>query len=114
MSTLEAHTRGRGMKRLKALVGSWWTKVDQKVLRDSPDDIGCLGGLLVAVEWKRTANTKPRPGQIHTLDKIKEAGGIAGVLHPDNVDEFIDELRNLDYCGECGNLKKPKFTEWVK
>ena len=103
---LESTIRARGMKLLRALPGSWWTKVDQRIVRDTPDDIGCYQGVLVAVEWKRSSKHTPRPGQVFTMEKIKEAGGIVTVGHDENYRDLAGDLLMLDTCSECGRPKR--------
>jgi hypothetical protein len=99
---LERDIRSRGMRLLKALPDSWWTKVDQRIIRDTPDDIGCFKGVLVGVEWKRSPAASPRPGQVFVLEQIQDAGGIAVVGHSENYCDIAADLMTLPLCGECG------------
>lgn len=52
-----------------------------------PDLIYCVNGYFVAVEVK-AAHGKPSELQIHTINKIREAGGIAVILYPKHFETF--------------------------
>ncbi len=54
--------------------GSWFQKMG------IPDMIGCWQGRFFALELKIEGNL-PTPIQSHTIQKIKEAGGIVGVCY---------------------------------
>lgn len=47
-----------------------------------PDIIGCIGGRFIGLEVKDPSNTKygATELQLHRIEEIKQAGGIAGVV----------------------------------
>lgn len=53
-----------------------------------PDILVCLNGCFLAIETK-APNGKPTPLQLRSIRKIREAGGIAIVLYPDDYDLFV-------------------------
>lgn len=66
-----------------------------------PDDIVCLDGVFVSIEYKaaldfrdtKTAlRTLPRASQIITMDRIRESGGITLVVDINNIDQLEGEL----------------------
>lgn len=60
-----------------------------------PDFIICYKGKMVGVEAKATAARKPTGIQLYNLDRIRAAGGIALVVHNENVSDLADVLRSL-------------------
>ena len=62
-----------------------------------PDFIGCMNGLLIAIEAKAKKN-KPTALQLRELDRIRAAGGYAIVVNEENVDELktllLKQMRN--------------------
>ena len=79
---------------LKTIPNSWWESIQQRAIKGSPDKIGCVNGLFVALELK-TAKGKLSELQAHKMELIKVAGGIAVCLRPDNLDETIQYLIRL-------------------
>ena len=65
-----------------------------------PDFIGCMNGLLIAIEAKAGKN-KPTALQLREIDRIKAAGGYAIVVNEENV----DDLKTL--------LLKQMRKEWI-
>ena len=91
----EARLKERVIQDLKQLPDCWVVKVQQVVIRGTPDLLCCICGFFVALELKRNARARLDPLQAYQLAKIKNAGGIAHVVHPDNWEEILDELRAL-------------------
>ena len=62
-----------------------------------PDFIGCMNGLLIAIEAKAGKN-KPTALQLREIDRIKAAGGYAIVVNEENVDDLktllLKQMRN--------------------
>ena len=52
-----------------------------------PDILACVNGHFVAIEVK-AANGKPSEIQLWNIEKIKESGGIAMVLYPNQFNIF--------------------------
>jgi hypothetical protein len=80
---------------LEALPGSWWVKVQQVGIRGTPDFLGCVGGVFVALELKKDSHTEPDPLQLYTLDKIQQAGGVTFIVSPENWNEVYRDLCRL-------------------
>jgi Holliday junction resolvase len=59
-----------------------------------PDIVGCILGRYVGLETKMPGK-EPTPIQAHTLDLIRQAGGIAGVVRSET-DAFDVVLRGLN------------------
>lgn len=77
--------------RLKLLDDIWVAKIQQVVIRGTPDLLICYKGHFVAWELKVGHNVAS-PLQQHQLDGIIKAKGIARVVTPENLDESIQEL----------------------
>jgi hypothetical protein len=56
-----------------------------------PDLIACVRGQFVGIECKATPKDQPTALQLKNLASIKDQGGIAVVIHAEN----IEELRNV-------------------
>jgi len=59
-----------------------------------PDLMICCNGYFVAVEVKGDRG-KPTDLQLHNIEKIKKAGGVAMVLHPKDFESFKQLIYKL-------------------
>ena len=78
---IKAFLKSEGAWFIKYWAGSQFTK------SGVPDILACVDGYFVAIEVKGP-NGKPSELQLHTIKKIREAGGFAFVLYPSGFDEF--------------------------
>lgn len=69
-----------------------------------PDLLLCINGYFVAVELKNETG-KPSQLQVWNIEKIREAGGIAIILYPDQFEEFKKMINALNN----GFLSKTKY-----
>jgi hypothetical protein len=53
-----------------------------------PDIIACVCGRFIAIECKATPKNQPTALQLHNLARIKDQGGIAVVIHAENIEEL--------------------------
>lgn len=81
--------------KLEALPNTWVCKIQQVGIRGDPDFVLCVNGIFVALELKKDAKEKADPLQLHKLEKIKNAGGWAFVVHPKNWLEIYAALKKL-------------------
>jgi hypothetical protein len=81
--------------KLKAIPNSWWEKIQQVVIRGTPDFIGVINGVFIALELKKDENENPEPLQLHKLKLIERAGGKAYVVSPENWESVYQELLEL-------------------
>ena len=77
---------------LKTLYKIWFFKVQLLARCGIPDIIGVIDGHFFALELKMTGK-KPTKLQLYTIEKIKEAGGIAFVVFPDTWPDIFRRLR---------------------
>jgi hypothetical protein len=80
--------------KLDAIENSYWTKVQQVTLRGTPDFLGCINGAFVALELK-VGDNKADPLQSYYIGKIKQAGGVALILTPENEESVFKILEEL-------------------
>jgi hypothetical protein len=62
-----------------------------------PDLIACVRGRFVGIECKATPKDQPTALQLKNLASIKDQGGIAVVIHAENIEELhnvIDSIIN--------------------
>ena len=91
----ETLLKERVLADLRALPESYAVKIQQVSIRGIPDIFACICGCFVAIELKRDSKQKPEPLQIHELEKIKGARGIAIIVDPDNWPEALAFLTRL-------------------
>lgn len=87
--------KNRIRPKLNALPNSWWVKIQQVVIRGTPDFLGCVNGTMVALELKKDDVSKISTLQSHNLSKIKKSGGISFIVTPSNWDKVYSELLSL-------------------
>lgn len=94
-------------KKLKPLAPDIYAeKITQRSKRGFPDFVICAGGIYVVWELKLEYN-EADPLQGYVLDKIESAGGIRRVVKPSNLDEAIEELKQIAAIGR--KYEKAKF-----
>lgn len=77
--------------------GAWFIKYwagSQFTKSGVPDILACVNGYFVAIEVKGP-NGKPSELQLHTIKKIREAGGFAIVLYPSGFEKFKKFILDL-------------------
>lgn len=79
---------------LRTLDEMWAEKIQQVALRGTPDILFCSSGDFGALELKRDPSAKIDRLQMLKLVKIRDAGGFARVVHPDNWPEVLAEIRD--------------------
>lgn len=98
--------------------GCWLVKYFANRMTKSgvPDILACVNGRFVGIEVKAT-NGHPSELQIWNRDKIREAGGFAIIIYPDQFEDFkvlIDLMESnmiTDACElqfEFDERRKPK------
>lgn len=87
--------------------GCWVLKTWSNGVQRSgvPDLLVCCNGYFVGVELK-APNGKPSELQLWNVDKIREAGGIAIVLYPDQFEAFKEEIIKLLVRGD-------DYSAWI-
>ena len=60
----------------------------------TPDILACVNGQFVAVEVK-AENGKPSELQLHHIEQIRKAGGVAYILYPKDFEEFKTQMTLL-------------------
>ena len=82
---------------MRTLPHTWVTKIQQVVIRGTPDILACIRGTFVAIELKSTEDSVIAALQVFNLDSIKKAGGISLVITPEtwfNDKKFLEDLAN--------------------
>lgn len=91
--------------------GAWYIKYwagSQFTKTGIPDMLTCVNGYFVAIELKAPTG-KPSELQLHTIKKIREAGGFAFVLYPSGFEKFkhfITQLKREKYDKEMEVIMK--------
>jgi len=88
----------RVKKELRSIPNCWHFTKEALSIRGLPDIIGIINGRFFAWELKRSKeeaskNTGRIVMQRHILSKIRLVGGIARIVHPDNLQECLEELK---------------------
>lgn len=98
------------VKRFLKEQGCWTLKTWSNGVQRSgvPDLLVCCNGYFVGVELK-AENGKPSELQLWNIEKIREAGGIAIVLYPNQFEIFkdliIEQLKKGNYFGASYNQR---------
>ena len=71
-----------------AQAGGWVVKTCPPIAAGTPDLLACIGGKFIAIECKSERGNLSQI-QVHTLQRIRGAGGIALVVSPRNVGEVV-------------------------
>ena len=76
--------------------GCWFVKYFANRMTKSgvPDILACVNGRFVGIEVKAT-NGHPSDLQLWNRDKIRDAGGIAIIIYPEQWDDFVDLINEL-------------------
>lgn len=82
------------LSKLKDIPKCFVIKLQQVSKVGDPDIILCVNGFYVALELKVGKN-KATKLQAHKLEMIKQSGGIARVVTPENLDECLKEIECL-------------------
>lgn len=84
------------IKRFLTDRGCWHVKYFANRMTKSgvPDILACVNGRFVAIEVK-ASNGHPSELQIWNRDKIREAGGIAIIVYPEQWEDFVDLINEL-------------------
>lgn len=84
------------IKKFIESVGGWWVKFHGNAFtRDGvPDLLCCVNGKFLAIEVKGDGG-EPSELQLHEIEEIKKAGGVALVSYPDDFDELKELIRGL-------------------
>lgn len=80
---------------MDALPSSYWFKIQQVVIRDTPDFLGVVSGFFVGWELKKAKAEKARRSQLQRLYRINLAGGWGRLVYPENFEEELQFLRDL-------------------
>jgi len=85
---------------LRHLQNSWFFNCNQLSIRGLPDRIGCVQGVFIGLEIKRSDSESRRAtGRIclqrHRMNQISGAGGFSMIVHPDNWKGIFETLLKL-------------------
>lgn len=88
------------LKKLRAIPNSWWAVKEAKSIRGLPDIYGCVNGIFVTLEVKRTIEeAQETSGRIvlqrQTILEVQKAGGYAAFIYPENERYLLEELKLL-------------------
>lgn len=91
----ETRFKNRIRPLLNALPNSWWVKTSQRSVRGTPDLLGCVNGMFIALELKRSESARIDPLQEHNINKIIAARGLAFLVFPENWQKVFQTLQRL-------------------
>lgn len=96
------------MPKLKSLPNTVVLSIQQAAIHGTPDLLLCVRGVFVALELKKDAASKPTKLQEWNINRIRQAVGIATVVHPDNF-EAVFKLLTVIANGGGAELPLHKF-----
>ena len=89
--------KNRLMPKLKAIPNSYWIKTQMVSLSGVPDILGCVNGRFVALELKASWREarKKHYLQKHVIKRIRQTGGYAEFIYPENEELIIEEIKEF-------------------
>jgi len=81
---------------LKGIPKTYVIRTQAGSIAGIPDLIICCNGLFFAWELKVPPN-KPTKLQSYTIEKIREAKGVASVVTPDTLERYLDHMKNIAF-----------------
>jgi hypothetical protein len=97
----ESHHVARLLQKLRQMPGTWWTRIEQRNIRGTPDIIGCVKCVqcgcakFVGIEAK-TERGKPSPLQEEVRRQLESVGAYARIARlPREATELLEELTDL-------------------
>lgn len=103
------------LKVVKTMPDTWYTRVEQKSIRGTPDIIGAskCPDCKYARAWMIEAKTdegKPTPLQLETIKQLVKVGVLAVIAHlPSQLKETLESLRRLQSPGPFANDAQELF-----
>ncbi len=91
MPRKEATLTRKILELFRQLPNSWFERVEQTSINGTPDILGCVEGQMVAIEVKTNKGRLSRL-QLHKLNCIRNAGGLALVLNEDNYFDWYERI----------------------
>ena len=89
---------------LDKIPNSYWIRIESVSLRGVPDLLGVIAGRFVGLEFKVSKKASLKRGhqvlQKYTIEKIKESGGYATMLFPENEKKVLSELMEISRNGQ--------------
>ena len=95
---LESEFRDRLVKPYLKKIKAYFFVKEALALLGIPDIIGCHNGKFFAMELKRSKNSHRRKMQAYVIGKIKQAGGFAEFVYPENWEQIKKDLSV--HCGD--------------
>ena len=90
MKTPEGFVKDKVRKYLKSIGAYRFSPVQMGIGSPTLDDLCCIGGRFVAIEYKREGKL-PTPRQNLTMGDVRRAGGIA--IWGDSAEHIIEQLK---------------------
>lgn len=87
--------------KLEAIPRSYWIRIEQKSIRGTPDLIGVINGIFIALEVKRNEKESRKGGrqvlQNYVLTKLQDAGAYGCMVYPENEEKVLRALNSIAY-----------------
>jgi hypothetical protein len=84
---------------LESVPKSVWFKIQAGSIRGRSDIMGCVNGKFIALELKKDSKESQNKGraklQAVKQNQIREAGGFASFVTPDNFGDILEALFNI-------------------
>ena len=77
--------------------GAWWVKyfANRNTKSGIPDILACVNGEFLAIEVKSDTG-HPSELQLHHVDNIRNAGGLAFIVYPSGFDQLLNIVERLE------------------
>lgn len=102
--------RKAAMKRIEALPFSAFFAIQQVAIRGTPDELGTIRGVFVALEFKKKKGSVASALQVLNILKINAAGGVGMFLEPSNFEAAFLLLTQLSKGEKIDRTQLQNFT----
>lgn len=105
MKKPETKFKERVLHDLASLQNSWFTKIQQVGIRGTPDIIGVISGVFVAIELKASKRSKHDMLQEYNITSIVRSGGVGVVVYPETWAATYADLQKISSQMEEDGIK---------
>lgn len=90
----ETKFKEKVLPELTAIPRTWWVKTQQVSISGTPDILGCVNGIFVALELKAKKGS-PSKLQEYNIKLINDCYGFGFVVYPQNWDGILRKIKEL-------------------
>lgn len=98
------------MTALRVLPNSHWFRIEQQSIHGTPDCLGVIRGMFVAIEFKSGPRAKITSLQRYNLERVSKCDGVALIMTPENWAVNYQILENFAQTGDWQKNLDPRLN----